>query len=240
MTETKARQRILVVDDEEDVQVLLAGVLTAEGYEVDLASDGGPAIEKLGAHRPDLVILDLMMPKIEGWAVLEYLRGQLDAPPVVVLTARGDYGSFARSVREGIAAYVIKPFGIQELVSTCARVLSTVARRPLAVSDERRRESRRPLLVEVKVLSKDRKPFAKGDLVNLSGTGARVDLETPLELGERVRLAFHIPGTGSPTSLEGEIRWRSPLPDGFAFGLAFSNLTAEEGEHLSELLRPPA
>jgi len=236
--DTLARaKRILVVDDEEDVQVLVCRILKDVGYEVDSASDGGEAIEKMGANRPDLLVLDLMMPGIDGWGVLEHLRQLPDAPPVVVVTARADYGSFARGVREGAAAYVFKPFRFHELVATCQKVLLSGVRRS-TVAEERRRSPRRSLMVDVKVLSKERAPIALGELVNLGLGGAQVDLGVPLEVEDSVRIAFHSPAGGFPLSLDGQIRWRGTAPRGFAHGLTFQELAADDERALAELLKP--
>lgn len=238
MVETVTKpKRILVVDDEEDVQVLVCRILKDVGYEVDSASDGGEAIEKMTAHRPDLLVLDLMMPGIDGWGVLEHLRRVPDAPPVVVVTARADYGSFARGVREGAAAYVFKPFRFHELVATCQKVLLSGVRRS-AVADERRRSPRRALMVDVKVLSKERAPIALGELVNLGHGGAQVDLGVPLEVGDSVRIAFHGPAGGFPLSLDSQVKWRGTAPRGFAHGLAFQGLSADDERALIELLKP--
>jgi CheY-like chemotaxis protein len=229
-------KRILVVDDEEDVQVLVCRILRDVGYEVEAASDGGEAIEKIGQRKPDLLVLDLMMPGIDGWGVLEHLRKVSDAPPVVVVTARADYGSFARGVREGASAYVFKPFRFHELVATCQKVLLSGARR--TVSDERRKKERRALMVDVKVLSKDRAPIALGELVNLGPGGAQIDLGVPLEVGDTVRIAFHSPAGGFPLSLDGEIRWRGAAPRGFSHGLVFGGISPEDQRALAELLKP--
>lgn len=238
MVETPAKaKRILVVDDEEDVQVLVCRILRDVGYEVDAASDGGEAIEKMAVHRPDLLVLDLMMPGIDGWGVLDHLRRVADAPPVVVVTARADYGSFARGVREGAAAYVFKPFRFHELVATCQKVLLSGVRRS-AVADERRRSPRRVLMVDVKVLSKERAPIALGELVNLGHGGAQVDLGVPLEVGDSVRIAFHSPAGGFPLSLDSQVRWRGTAPRGFSHGLSFQGLSAEDERNLNDLLKP--
>lgn len=231
-------KRILVVDDEEDVQILVCRILRDMGYDVDSAGDGGEAIEKIGVSRPDLMILDLMMPGIDGWGVLAHLRGTPDPPPVVVLTARTDYGTFARGVREGASAYVCKPFRFHELVATCQGVLLAGGKKQAAVTEERRRERRRRLMVEVKVLSKEKHPIALGELANLSAAGAQVDLGVPLEPSDSVRVAFHIPGAGNPLSLEGRVRWRTEAARGFAHGLAFEQITPEEARQLEELLPP--
>jgi CheY-like chemotaxis protein len=237
VAESQSRpKRILVVDDEEDVQVLVCRILRDVGYEVDSASDGGEAIEKIGHRKPDLLVLDLMMPGIDGWGVLEHLRKVPDAPPVVVVTARADDSSFARGVREGASAYVFKPFRFHELVATCQKVLLSGVRR--TVSEERRKRERRDLMVDVKVLSKDRAPIALGELVNLGPGGAQIDLGVPLEVGDTVRIAFHSPAGGFPLSLDGEIRWRGTAPRGFSHGLVFAGLSGEDERALGDLLKP--
>src|SRR5262245_12699040 len=117
-------QRILVVDDEEDTRSLIAWVFKDLGYEVVQAKDGWTAFEKVATtERPDLVVLDLVMPGIDGWKVLDGLREQGDAPPVVVMSAAVDSPSFARAVRAGAAGYVFKPFSVSDLVATCERIL---------------------------------------------------------------------------------------------------------------------
>jgi CheY-like chemotaxis protein len=241
MSEAGRRKRILVVDDEEDVQVLVSRILKDAGYEVDRAGDGGQAIERLRANRPDLIVLDLMMPGIDGWGVLEHLKTTPDPPPVVIVTARTDYGTFARGVREGGTAFVCKPFRFHELVATCQRLLMPGADHAgAAAGAERRRDPRRRLMVEVKVLSRDRAPIALGELVSLGPGGAQVDLGVPLDLADVVRVAFHLPAGESALSIEGRVRWRAGAPSGFTHGLQFQSLTPDEERQLGELLRPQA
>jgi len=92
-------------------------------------------------------------------------------------------------------------------------------------------------MVEVKVLSRDRAPIALGELVNLGPGGAQVDLGVPLETGDAVRVAFHIPGGETPLSLAGQVRWRTPAARGFAHGLEFRDISADEERQLDELLQ---
>jgi len=238
MSELARPKRVLVVDDEEDVQVLVQRILRDVGFEVESAGDGSEAIAKMRAARPDLVVLDLMMPGVDGWGVLRHLRDVADPPPVVVMTARSDYGTFARGVKEGAAAYVFKPFRFHELVATCQRVLLAGGKKPEPITHERRRDQRRTLMVEVNVLSRDKHPIALGELVNLSHSGAQVDLGVPLQPGAHVRVAFHVPGGGVTLSLEGEVQWRQDAARGFAHGLAFRNLTPDDERQLQDLLRP--
>jgi DNA-binding response OmpR family regulator len=239
VTEPGRPKRILVVDDEEDVQVLVCRILRDSGYDVDSASEGSEAIEKIRRDPPDLVVLDVVMPGVDGWGVLQHLQTQPVRPPVVVMTARSDFNTFSRGVREGAAAYVFKPFRFHELVATCQRVLLAESSRPALIHQERRRDPRRTLMVEVKVLSKDKQPVALGELVNLSLGGAQVSLGVPLDRGTRVRLGFHIPGGGFSLSLEGQVQWREGASDGFAHGLAFVALTSDDEQLLRDLLRPP-
>lgn len=231
-------KRILVVDDEPDVQVFVGRVLSDSGYEVESAGDGNEALDQIAARRPDMVLLDLMMPRLDGWGVLQRLREAKDPPPVVVLTARGDYEAFARGVREGVAAFIGKPFHFGDLLATCRKVLDRTARRP-APATERRREPRRQFMVGVRVLSRDRRPLALGELVNISPSGAQVDLVAPIEVGERVKVALHISLADSPMKFEGQIQWRSERPHGFAHGLAFVDVSQETQSRLAELFRPP-
>jgi CheY-like chemotaxis protein len=229
--------RILVVDDEEDVQFLVTRILRDAGYAVDRAADGQQAIDRLRAERPDLIVLDLMMPVVDGWGVLQFLRTQKDPPPVVIVTARTDYATFARGIREGGTAFVCKPFRFHELVATCQRLLLPGAR-PAPFPGDRRVSARRTLMVEVEVLSRERAPIALGELVNLGPGGAGVDLGLPLEIGDSVRVAFHVPGGEASLGLEGQVCWRAPAARGFSHGLSFPNLSPDEERRLAELLTP--
>jgi CheY-like chemotaxis protein len=230
---------ILVVDDEEDVQILVCRILRDVGYEVDSAGEGGEAIEKIKAKRPNLIVLDLMMPGIDGWGVLKFLQEFRDPPPVVVMTARSDYDTFTRGVKQGASAYVFKPFRFHELVATCQRMIQAESKAPMPVAQERRRDPRRTLMVEVRVLSKEKHPIPLGELANLSPGGAQVDLGVPLAPQASVRVAFHVPGGGVTLGLGGQVQWGRPSEQGFSHGIAFRDLSAEDERQLRELLRPP-
>ncbi len=118
--------RILVVDDEEDVRHFVRLVLESAGHEVSTAADGQEGIEAIQARRPDLVVLDLMMPVLDGWQVLERV-GHVHPPVIVVLSAAADI----RQVQErGAAAALSKPFRVPELIATCQRVLAAAAAPP--------------------------------------------------------------------------------------------------------------
>ena len=110
--------RVLVVDDEEGIRVLCRVNLELGGFEVLEAADGVEAMEKARAEHPDLVFLDLMMPRMDGWQVLEQLKSEPTTAniPVVVLTARTSEEDQMRGWGEGILEYLAKPFNPQRLV----------------------------------------------------------------------------------------------------------------------------
>jgi CheY-like chemotaxis protein len=230
------RKRILVADDEEFVRRLVGQVLDRGGYDVDFAADGDAALARMEARRPDLVILDLMMPGRDGWAVLEQMRRQPDMPPVIVLTGHGSYDTFTRAVRAGVSGYLSKPFSLDGLLATVARALAT-GRSP---AHDRRGEARRPLVVRVRVTGPDPAAAAAGELVNLSSHGGQVELAVPLMPGERVRLTFDIHGAGTPVILDGVVEWQQVTEGRYLHGLAFPELTPESRRELEHLLEASA
>jgi two-component system response regulator MprA len=114
------RHRVLVVDDEEDVRDLVARVLEDAGYLVDVAGDGHDALARIDSARPDLIVMDLMMPHLDGWGLLRRLRAHSDRPNVVVLSAALDP---TRLHAEGVTAFHPKPFAIRDLLQVCAAAL---------------------------------------------------------------------------------------------------------------------
>jgi DNA-binding response OmpR family regulator len=124
--------RLLVVDDEPDIRGLLRDVLSRAGYLVDEAPDGRTALRRLFESPPALVLLDVTMPGLDGYATLERIRDLSDVP-VLMLTARGAELERVRGLSGGADDYVVKPFGHQELV---ARVQALLRRsRPVTVAE---------------------------------------------------------------------------------------------------------
>jgi DNA-binding response OmpR family regulator len=107
---------ILVVDDEPDVREMLNLLLERAGHTVILASDGHQAIELTEEKRPDVVLLDVSMPLVDGWQTLERIRA-FSTVPVLMLTARGTEMDKVRGLKGGADDYVTKPFGRQELLA---------------------------------------------------------------------------------------------------------------------------
>jgi DNA-binding response OmpR family regulator len=110
------RARILVVDDEADILDLLSELLGESGYEVVRAADGREAIRALFQAQPDLVLLDVAMPELDGWQTLERIRDASDLP-VLMLTARAGEDDKVRGLRAGANDYVTKPFSTRELLA---------------------------------------------------------------------------------------------------------------------------
>jgi two-component system response regulator ResD len=114
--------RILVVDDEPMVREVLSQYLSADGFEVVEAGDGDAAVAAVTDQQPDLVLLDLMLPKRNGLDVLGFIRGT-SALPVILLTARGDEADRVRGLEAGADDYVVKPFSAREVVARVRSVL---------------------------------------------------------------------------------------------------------------------
>ena len=124
MSQPQAAKKVLVVDDEATVRYLLTHVLTHAGYLVEVATDGLMALERIRASPPDLVVLDLMMPGLDGWGVLEKLKPRPSRPPVLVVSAHGDSETPQRAAAAGAAGYMTKPFALKQLVETCGRIIA--------------------------------------------------------------------------------------------------------------------
>jgi DNA-binding response OmpR family regulator len=115
-------RRVLVVDDEHDLRRLVRRLLEREGAEVAEAADGRAALHALYSVRPDLVILDVLMPDLDGWETLARIRDSSDVP-VLMLSARGQELDRVRGLRAGADDYVEKPFGSLELLARVEALL---------------------------------------------------------------------------------------------------------------------
>jgi DNA-binding response OmpR family regulator len=115
--------RVLIVDDEPDILLMLRLTLEAEGFETGLAADGESALERLRGERFDLMLLDVMMPVMDGWGVLERLSDVPDAPAVIVVSAKTAPQDVSRALELGAAEYVTKPFAVTDLTRLIGEVL---------------------------------------------------------------------------------------------------------------------
>ena len=113
---------VLVVEDDRNIAELLQMYLEKEGYTVTLAEDGGQGLSKFRAIRPDLVLLDVMMPVMDGWAVCRAIRAEAQTP-VIMLTAKGETDDKVAGLRQGADDYITKPFEMKEVLARIEAVL---------------------------------------------------------------------------------------------------------------------
>ena len=131
--------RILVVDDEQNICELLTLYLAKEGYTVETAGDGEEAVQKFGSFNPDLILLDIMLPKKDGWQVCREIRKTSNVP-IIMLSAKGETFDKVLGLDLGADDYVTKPFDSKEVMARIKTVLRRVGNTP----DETRQEVEYP------------------------------------------------------------------------------------------------
>ena len=121
---TPPRGRVLVVDDAPAIRELIAVNLELEGYDVDRAGDGEEALAAVARQRPDVITLDVMMPRLDGFSTIERLRSDPDTSdiPVVLVTGRASAADRARGELLGVDGFLAKPFEPAELLATIQRL----------------------------------------------------------------------------------------------------------------------
>jgi two-component system KDP operon response regulator KdpE len=127
-------KRVLVVDDDPALLPLIEYTFAREGYEVLTACDGKEALKEFFAHKPDLVILDIMMPRMDGWETCRRIREVSDVP-IVMLTARGQDEDIVRGLEYGADDYLTKPFSIKVLLAHARAVLRRAALPPVEYAE---------------------------------------------------------------------------------------------------------
>ncbi len=120
---TMEPMRILVVDDEPAVREAIERALKLDGYEVELAEDGAQALKELEARAPDAMILDILMPRVDGLQVCRRLRRSGDRLPILMLTARDGVGDRGGGLDAGADDYLVKPFALDELLARLRALL---------------------------------------------------------------------------------------------------------------------
>jgi two-component system, OmpR family, alkaline phosphatase synthesis response regulator PhoP len=126
MSRPPAAKKILIAEDEPNIVISLEFLLKEAGYEVAVARDGSQALSLAGTLRPDLIVLDVMLPALNGFDVCRRIRGSREAKntKVLMLTARGRESEVARGMSAGADAYMTKPFANRELMKVVAKLLS--------------------------------------------------------------------------------------------------------------------
>ncbi|MEE9289221.1 MAG: response regulator [Bacteroidota bacterium] len=118
------KKKILVVDDEDALRTVLSGELVGEGYDVETAADGDEAINVIQARTFDLVLLDIKMPKVDGFEVLKFLKSKYPNIKVIMLTGFADLKNAIESKKLGAEDFVSKPYDLVDLLTTIERVVS--------------------------------------------------------------------------------------------------------------------
>lgn len=122
--------RILVVDDDPKIVNLVRAYLVAAGFDVITAGDGQSALDKVASHRPRLLVLDLMLPGLDGFEVTRRLRESSNTLPILMLTARGSVAERINGLAAGADDYLVKPFSPAELVARVEAILRRVGDEP--------------------------------------------------------------------------------------------------------------
>jgi CheY-like chemotaxis protein len=219
---------VLVVEDDAPVRRLEMEILRGADADIEGVGDGAAAIDAIEQRRPDLVVLDLVMPGIDGWGVLEKISALPDPPPVLVVSGRNEIVPPGR-LGEYVAGYVRKPFVVTQFVDACTRAINTPSVIPATGG---RKEARRSFMVEATLLSPSGSPVLRADLRQISGSGFQVELAIPVRPGDPVRIAFQIPGRQHPLELSGQVRWR----DETTFGAEIDEVNAQDREVLRDLI----
>src|SRR5215471_8898328 len=122
----RGMQRILIVEDEAPMRRALEDVLADEGYRVLSAADGESGLQRAITEKPDIVLLDIMMPRLDGYAVCEELRRLSNPVPILMLTAKGQVEDRVAGLDVGADDYLVKPFSTEELLARVRALLRRV------------------------------------------------------------------------------------------------------------------
>ncbi len=119
-------KKVLVVDDDDSIRTVVSFTLEQAGYAVETAANGDSCLEKVYDFQPDLILLDLMMPMVDGWEVLKLLQSnpETEGIPVILLTAKGEVHDKMFALQQGAVDYITKPFVKRELLDRIAEIIS--------------------------------------------------------------------------------------------------------------------
>jgi len=188
--------RILVVDDDRAVRESLRRSLTFNGYSVDLAVDGLDALDKTSQQRPDALVLDVMMPRLDGLEVCRRLRSSGDDLPILVLTARDSVSERVAGLDAGADDYLPKPFALEELLARLRALLRRTVTDASSASQ--------PMIFADLTLDPVTREVARGDrLISLTRTEfalLEMLLANPRRVLTRTRILEEVWGYDFPTS----------------------------------------
>lgn len=168
MQEIDARQKVLVADDEASIRRILETRLKMVGYDVVVAEDGEEAVNLFNKTNPDLVVLDVMMPKMDGYGVTREIRRTSDVP-IIILTALGDVSERITGLELGADDYVIKPFSPKELEARVKAVLRRTNNREMVAPTGGKITKNVITTGNIKIDTARRQVFRKNERIRLTG-----------------------------------------------------------------------
>ena len=167
--ESNAVQKILVADDEASIRRILETRLKMVGYDVVVAEDGEEAVEVFNKTNPDLVVLDVMMPKMDGYGVTREIRRTSDVP-IIILTALGDVSERITGLELGADDYVIKPFSPKELEARVKAVLRRTTNKEVVVPTRTKAVAKNVITTgSIKIDTARRQVYRKNERIRLTG-----------------------------------------------------------------------
>jgi two-component system OmpR family response regulator len=187
MSETEPKTRILVVDDEPSILDVITMALRYQGFEVASADSGQAALSAVRSFRPHLIVLDIMLPDMEGFEVAERLGAQRSSVPIVFLTARDTTEDKVRGLTAGGDDYITKPFSLEELVARIRTVLRRVGAADV--------ESSRLTFEDLELDDDTREVMRGGEPIDLTATEYRLLrflLANPRRVLTRAQLLDHV------------------------------------------------
>jgi ActR/RegA family two-component response regulator len=218
-------QYTLVVGPDSPDRAWLESVLMRGGLEVAACTEA-ELLAMQDIVPPQIVILDDSSGRDERMASFANVRSHaaLSGVPVVILAYDADIDSFSAGITRGAAAYLVKPAAAEEVVAVAHKISGWLRSTDRT---EKRRRLRRPLLLRVDVEIAGRDAAVPGQIVDVSGSGCRVELKEPVERGSSVRLTLYGVEGSTDLSLAGEVRWQRQAPDGTQVaGLKFTGTAA--------------
>jgi len=222
--ETAGYQYTLVVGPDSPDRAWLESVLMRGGLEVAACTEA-ELLAMPDIVPPQIVILDDSGSRDERMATFANLRahGPLAGVPVVVLAYDADIDSFSTAITRGASAYLVKPVAAEEIVAVAHKISGW-----LRSSDrtEKRRRLRRPLLLRVDVAISGKEGVFPGQIVDVSGSGCRIELRQPLDKGDTVRLTLYGVEGSIDLSLNAEVRWQRRTGDAQVAGVKFTGTAA--------------
>jgi response regulator RpfG family c-di-GMP phosphodiesterase len=218
-------QYTLVVGQDAPDRAWLEAILMRGGLEVAACTES----ELLGMPDvvpPQIVLFDDSSAREERMASFTKLRAHppLVGVPIVVLAYDADIDSFSAAITRGAAAYLVKPVPAEEVVAVAHKISGWLRSTDRT---EKRRRLRRPLLLRVDVEVRARDLTVAGQIVDVSGSGCRIEVAQPLEKGEQVRITLYGLEGSTDLTLAGEVRWQRTAPDGtHVIGAKFTGTAA--------------